>query len=108
MLHIVGKGNYYGTYEAAYRVTEKSFSKAKITIEMKPTYSGQVICLDSDDITVKLGKEYLVYGRDYEIVADSYQHNVEKGTASVVVRGLGIYGGSKTVKFTIQPKRIQW
>lgn len=44
---------------------------------------------------------------DYEILEDSYVNNVRKGTASVKVRGLGDYGGTKTVKFKIQAKKME-
>ena len=38
----------------------------------------------------------------------TYQKNVDKGTASVTVRGTGVYGGTKKVTFTIGTKKISW
>ena len=43
---------------------------------------------------------------DYEIV--SYTNNVLTGSASVTIKGVGEYGGVKTVKFKIVPKAINW
>lgn len=38
--------------------------------------------------------------RDFEIV--KYLNNVQKGTASVIVRGVGDYGGTRALDFKIQ------
>lgn len=105
---VTAKGNYEGTLEAVYRVAEKSFSKASIKISAKPAYTGQAVCLDEKSITVRIGKEYLQYGKDYMIDTGSYKSNINKGKASVVIRGIGKYGGSKTVSYSIQSKIISW
>ncbi len=53
-------------------------------------------------ITDKNTKErtYLVPGVDFEVV--KYADNVKAGTASVTLRGLGKYGGSRVVKYKIK------
>ncbi len=38
---------------------------------------------------------YLVPGTDFEIV--NYSNNIKKGTASVTLRGLGSYGGTRVI-----------
>ena len=38
---------------------------------------------------------------------DSYVNNIKKGTASVKIRGINNYGGTRTVKFKIQAKKIE-
>ena len=43
---------------------------------------------------------------DYEIV--SYSNNIKKGSAAVTLKGVGNYGGTKTVKFTIRAKGFLW
>lgn len=48
--------------------------------------------------TVKAGKEYLVYGRDYVI---SYSNNRAVGSAVMAITGIGAYSGVKNVKFEI-------
>ena len=70
-------------------------------------YTGKPVTLDGEEITVKIGGETLMCsqnGQDgqWEIVPDSYKNNVKKGTASVTIRGLGDYGGTKTVRFKIR------
>ena len=58
-------------------------------------------------ITVKAGRTELTYGEDYEILEDSYVNNIRKGTASVKIRGIHNYGGTKTVNFKIQAKKME-
>ena len=55
---------------------------------------------------VRFGKTEYLTADDYEIVPGSLKNNVNKGTASMVIRGKGNYGGGKTVKFTITNKPI--
>ena len=42
----------------------------------------------------------------YEIV--KYDNNVSKGKAFITIKGIGDYGGVKTVKFTIKSKGFMW
>ena len=58
-------------------------------------------------ITVNKQKEYLVLGKDFEVVPGSYVKNINKGTAKVTFRGINEYGGSKTVSFKIGQRSIQ-
>lgn len=90
----------------AYRITEANFAKATVTIAPK-TYTGGKVYLTKEDVSVKLGGDNLTYGVDYEILEDSYTNNIKKGTAGVKIRGLGDYGGTKTVKFKIQAKKME-
>lgn len=104
---VTGKGAYTGELDGIYRITACDFTKAKIRISPQ-IYSGQAITLNQGDLTVKVGKDILTFGTDYEIVEGSYTNNVKKGTASVTIVGQGSYGGRKTVKFKITSKKLMW
>jgi len=104
---VTGKGGYTGTITGTYTITAASISKAKGKIESQE-YTGSAITLSSSDFSLTMGKENLVYGKDFEIVEGSYKNNVKKGTASVTIRGLGNYGGEKTLKFKVTGKRFVW
>lgn len=54
--------------------------------EIRPTISG------------KHGKTSLVQGTDYQV---SYQDNINPGTATIIIEGLGKYNGRATKSFTI-------
>ncbi|MCM1552872.1 MAG: hypothetical protein NC092_09305, partial [Butyrivibrio sp.] len=91
-----------------------NIAKAKVVLRkegkktMTKAYTGQAVVLDKADLTVtiKEGKDTknLEPGDDYEIV--SYSNNVNKGTATAVIKGKGVYSGTKTVKFKIVGKTM--
>ncbi len=101
-----GKGNYLEgtTIQGEYRITKASITGAKVQIPTQ-IYIGEEICPDKDEIVIKVGKVTLE-DTDYEIV--SYENNVNKGKAKVTIKGVGNYGGTKTVTFTIKAKGLLW
>lgn len=122
---VTGKGAYVGTEEdnvlvATYRITNKSFAGVKVQ-PIKKIYTGRKIMLSEEDfigvdtegspinkVTIGTGmnKTELVYGDDFEIVAGSYKDNLKKGTASVILKGKGEYGGTKKISFKIVAKDL--
>ncbi|MBR4271494.1 MAG: BspA family leucine-rich repeat surface protein [Bacteroidales bacterium] len=95
-----GKGNYTGTYTAAYKITERSIEDAEIIFKdgvEEYTYTGAEI--KPVEKIIDLGKD-LVEGVDYIL---SYSSNKEPGTAVITVTGRGKYqGGRKIANFTIK------
>ena len=85
-------------------------SKAKVSAPdgkgVTKEYKGIPIELTGDDLKVTLkGVEGdLEIGTDYEIAAHS--NNTSKGTATVVLKGIGDYSGTKTFKFKITQKTV--
>ena len=100
---VTGKGNYKGSISGTYRIVGTSVSKATVSIPDQ-YYSGSPVTFSEADITVKVGKTVLDPYRDYEIV--SFENNTEKGTAKVTIRGIGAYGGTKTVSFKIKQRTM--
>ncbi|MDE6363592.1 MAG: FIVAR domain-containing protein, partial [Lachnospiraceae bacterium] len=105
-----GKNNYEGEAAAEFRIiaNDKSLSKAKINIEPQQ-YTGQEITLEQKDLEVTIwenGTPKTLKEDEYEIVG--YTKNIKKGTAKVTIHGLGEYGGTKTGKFKIIAKKMQW
>lgn len=99
-------GNYTGTITGEYRIAQAAISSAAVSVP-KQIYTGREITPDKSQFTVKI-KGKSVAEDQWEIVPDSYKNNVKKGTASVTIRGVDNYGGTKTVKFTIRAKGFQW
>ncbi len=106
---VSGKGMYAGgELETVYRITEADFRKARIRISPQE-YTGTAVTLDQSAIlSVKINGKDITgqYGESYEIMPDSYKNNIQKGTASVVIRGKGSYGGTVTVKFKIGKRKF--
>lgn len=102
-VEINAKGsNYTGSVSGTYRIAGANISRAKVTIPSQ-SYTGNEIKPDSQ-IDVKVDGTKLSLNTDYEIVG--YSNNVKKGTARVVIHGLGSYGGTKTVSFKIVSKAL--
>ncbi|MDO4192474.1 MAG: Ig-like domain-containing protein [Erysipelotrichaceae bacterium] len=101
-----GIKNYTGSLSGTYKVIKAVENIAKATVTVAPQeYTGKAVTVAKKDITIKLNGTELAYG-DYEIV--SYTNNVKKGTATMVLRGTGNYGGTKTVKFKIDAKVMRY
>ena len=94
--------NYVGEISERYRIIAADIAKATVTIPAQ-YYTGDPVEFSENEISVKLGKSYLT-SSDFEI--ESYENNINKGTAYVTIRGIGDYGGSKRVKFTIKQKTM--
>lgn len=89
--------------EEEFAYVKAMISKASVTIQPK-IYKGEEIQLEENDLVVKIGGEVLAFGRDFEIV--EYTNHMNKGTAKVILCGIGNYGGEKAVSFKIDPHRI--
>ena len=122
---ITGAGNYAGedsVLTAAYRVTENNFARVSVKLNFKSMqYTGRPVELTADDLTLTIktgsGKKAvtevlpLITGGDdtrdgYAVVG--YENNVNRGTARVILKGCGKYGGTKTIKFKIGIRSMLW
>jgi len=105
MITVKGTGSYSGEISMIYRIVSKKINSVRVN-KVKRTYTGEAIELKAEELVLKDGKYTLVEGRDYEILEDSYNRNVNPGTASVIVQGIGDYGGQKKINFTISKKKF--
>lgn len=79
------------------------YNMANATVEIdNVTYNGVRV----EPYMTATGKETglaLVANKDYVI---SYSNNINAGTATAIISGMGVYKGDKTVEFKILPKEI--
>lgn len=100
-----GEGcNFSGEISTEYHFYTKQISKVKVGTISAKTYTGQQvrplpIVTISEKKDGKTTTVNLVRGKDYVL---EYGKNVNAGTGTVTIRGIGEYGGKKTVKFKIQ------
>ena len=103
-------GNYAGTITGTYRILAKDhdISKAIFQIAPKVYTDGKVELVEGDITKAQLKVNgvatHLVYGADYEIAG--YEKNMNKGTAKVTFKGIGEFGGEKTVTFKIGQRDV--
>ncbi|MDE7131259.1 MAG: hypothetical protein K2O65_05625 [Lachnospiraceae bacterium] len=112
---VVLNGNYAGDLTAAFRLYESTKKIADATVKVEP---GNVACDNKGNpiytgnairpkvtVTPKGSNTPLDEGTDYVV---TYSNNINKGKATATVTGIGEYGGTKSVKFTIVAADMAW
>lgn len=97
--------NYQSEWIGSYKIVKGDISKAKVTVKNK-NWTGTNVNLLPSDIDVSLDGNPLVANQDWEIVV--CRNNVNRGNATVEIRGIGDYGGTKTTTFKIVKKPFVW
>ena len=98
---ITGKGNYSGGKSITFSITAKSISGATVSgVSANYEYTGSAI---KPTPTVALNGKTLTLNSEYNV---AYSSNINAGTATVTVNGIGNYTGSKSVTFKITAKSI--
>lgn len=97
---IEGLGNYRGHKDAQFEI-RASIMPDMISATEQPTYTGSAL---TPDIVVRDAGKTLKEGTDYAI--EGYSNNVNAGTATVTVSGMGMYTGKADGTFTIKPASL--
>lgn len=93
---ITGKGNYAGTIEKTFEIRKVDLSEATISgIAGAYPYTGEAI---APVPVVTLGEKVLEKDTDYTV---AYENNVNVGTATITITGMGSYSGEVSVNFEI-------
>ncbi len=109
---ILGKGkNYEGSINVSYRYIKASqqLGRVKAMKLASKSFNGREITLGRKDLCNILytgsnkNPVYLEPGKDF--IVESYENNTKTGTAKVTLRGVGDWGGTKTLSFKITPKK---
>lgn len=103
-VQVTGKGYYTGTVSGVYRIVTGDIGKATIKVNSQ-YFTGREVRPGKSQISVTLSGK-LLSDQDYEIVG--YTNNINKGTAKITLKGVGDYGGSKAVNFTIAVKSLYY
>lgn len=105
-VRIEGKsdGNYSGSIDKSFSITASDITPANFTVTFaegattyRVTYNGSQ---QEPGIVVMDGSTTLTKGTHYTV---AYSNNLNAGTATITVTGLGNYSGSKSLNFTIDP-----
>lgn len=93
---ITGTGNYTGTKTQTFLIVQRLAALLTVDPISNQSYTGSAL---TPAVVVKDGNTILTLGTDYSV---AYSNNINAGTASLIISGLGEYSGSKTVSFTIE------
>lgn len=93
---VAGIGNYTGSAQAFFTINRNTVKNARVS-GVKKAYvkTGKAI---KPKVKVKVSGVTLKKNRDYRI---TYKKNKKRGTATITIKGMGNYTGSKKVKFKI-------
>lgn len=104
---VSGINNYAGTsITGSYHIYNTNIGRLYIVIDAQE-YTGKEIELQASDIHMYANKSDAKIGKEiaescYKVV--SYTNNIKVGTAIVILRGCGDYGGTRTCYFKISKK----
>ena len=105
-IKISGKGNYSASKTVSFAILPKSISSATIATIPDQPYTGSEV---TPSLNVKDGSKALIKGTDYTV---TYADNINEGTATVTITGMGNYTGTKTATFVIdkeaEPIKTGW
>ncbi len=101
MAHATGNSYYIGTATGGFNISNAASGMQVTGYASAYTYTGYAI---TPDVVVTMNGRVLNRGTDYTV---SYANNINVGTASMTVTGLGSYSGSRTINFTIEAKNIE-
>ena len=101
MAHATGNSFYVGTATSGFNISNAAGGMQITGYASAYTYTGYAI---TPDVVVTMNNRVLNRGTDYTV---SYANNINVGTATMTVNGIGSYSGSKTINFTIEAKNIE-
>lgn len=100
-LRALNNANYTGTTSTTFSIGNDVGGFIISGYAPSYAYTGKAI---TPGVVVETGSRTLVQGTDYTV---SYANNVNAGTATITVTGIGRYSGTQTVNFVIEPKSMQ-
>lgn len=91
-----GIGNYTGSALASFTISRNTVKKASVS-GVKKAYANTAKAI-KPNVKVKVKGVTLKKKRDYKV---TYKNNKKRGTATITIKGIGNYTGTKKIKFKI-------
>lgn len=95
IITINGSGNFGGSTTSTFNITPLNASNLSLEPISDQTYSGSGLVPEP---VVKNGTTILIKNTDYTL---SYSNNINVGTATIAINGIGNFVGTKTIDFQI-------
>ena len=92
---LTGTGNFTGTTTTSFTINPRDISSAYLSPIPSQAYTGAEI---TPAVTITYGSRQLTAGAEYNA---SYSNNINAGTATVTVTGIGNFTGVRTANFVI-------
>ena len=94
---ITGNKNCTGTLTVSFIIDQADIGSASVKAADQ-VYTGEKL---TPPVTVTINDTALEEGKDFEIPENGFNNNTEKGTATVMIRGINNYRGNASGSFTI-------
>ncbi len=101
-IKITGTGNYRGEFERSFTITQRDLNDSSISIQVPASMQFTGAKLEPD-VTVRHSGRTLTENTDYTL---SYGDNIQRGTGSVTITGMGNYKGTVDKTFAITARNI--
>ncbi len=95
-----GVGNYTGTKELSFSIIPIDIEVLNIGSISDMVFTGKGL---KPSVSVSYGGTILVKDADYIL---EYKNNINVGTATVIVKGIGYFTGTRELNFSIKPKAV--
>ena len=99
-LTVSGIGNYKDETRVTFQITRRAIRKASVSGLYNKTYTGR---RRTQTPTLRYNGRVLRRGTDYSL---SYKNNLNAGTATMIISGLGNFQGTRSISFRISPKSL--
>lgn len=96
----IKNGSFNGSVQLSYKIIPRPINEASNTFSSAYYYTGAEI---TPRLNLTFNGKTLVSGVDYNVTA--IENNINAGTGKITVEGIGNFSGSKTITFTINPKK---
>lgn len=107
----VEDSHYEGAMELIYKIIPRDISEGVIKVaDITPVeYTGSEITLSGykvsySNVLAGMAEKALVEGKDYEV---TYENNIEIGTATMIINGIGNYTGVSNQTFQIGKRSLE-
>lgn len=101
-LKVTGTGNYEGEFERSFTITQRSLNDSAVRINLTTSmqYTGETL---KPEVTITHNGNTLTENTDYSL---AYGENINIGTGSVTLTGMGNYKDTVSKTFTIAARNI--
>ncbi len=101
---VTGKGKLYGSKKLKFTIKGISIKEVQVSGVKNLTYDPYQYYMRQDGCSLKYGKKDLVLYEDYIL---NYKNNTKAGKATLIIKGVGDFTGTRNISFTIAKAEIK-
>ena len=103
-IEATGINNYTSKISNRFAITAKDIAEINVSDIVAQTYTSMIII---PNVVLTFGSETLTLNKDYTVSVTPNADNINAGTGSITISGMGNYKGSVEREFVINPKNLE-